>query len=144
MPRVKYQRDNNRSDEPQLDSDLELEEELEEIRRQVDSKKNNKMKAGTIWTWVKILVVLGGLLAFAVTSVVLYYKYNDFFDVEDSEDLKPKTLTPAAIYNSTNMAQYQKASAFLTRIMEKEKTLDSLLDNYDRLEKGGALPHGKS
>jgi hypothetical protein len=142
MPRVKYQRDNNRSDEPQLDSDLELEEELEEIRRQVDSKK--KMKAGTVWTWVKILVVLGGLLAFAVTSVVLYYKYNDFFDVEDSEDLKPKTLTPAAIYNSTNMAQYQKASAFLTRIMEKEKTLDSLLDNYDRLEKGGALPHGKS
>jgi uncharacterized membrane protein required for colicin V production len=108
----------------------------------VDSKK--KMKAGTIWTWVKILVVLGGLLAFAVTSVVLYYKYNDFFNVEDSEDLKPKTLTPAAIYNSTNMAQYQKASAFLTRIMEKEKTLDSLLDNYDRLEKGGALPHGKS
>jgi hypothetical protein len=144
MPRVKYQRDNNRSDEPQLDSDLELEEELEEIRRQVDSKKKNKMKAGTIWTWVKILVVLGGLLAFAVTSVVLYYKYNDFFDVEDSEDLKPKTLTPAAIHNSTNMAQYQKASAFLTRIMEKEKTLDSLLDNYDRLEKGGALPHGKS
>ena len=41
-------------------------------------------------------MVLGGLIAFLITSVVLYYQYNNVFGDED-EVLKPKELTTAMI-----------------------------------------------
>jgi hypothetical protein len=89
------------------------------------------MQAKTIWIWVKILMVLGGLIAFLITSVVLYYQYNNVFGDED-EGLKPKELTTAMIQD--NSAYSQKASAFLTRVMEREKTLDSVLDSFDQIK----------
>lgn len=81
------------------------------------------------------MVVLS-VTAFVVTVSVLFYKYSDEFSLDD-EVAKPKELTPEMVRENTKLKQEEEArNGFLTRIMARENSLNSLMDSYDKLEKG--------
>lgn len=63
---------------------------------------------------------------------MLYNKYSDGFDLDDPEVVKPKELTPAMVRDNPQQAQSKEANVFLTKLMEREDSLNSLIDSYDR------------
>lgn len=110
------------------------------------SQESERMvKASTIWTWVKILALVGGVVAFVTTVSVLFYMYGDGLSF-DEEDTRPKELTPEMVRNNPGLNKHQETPMhkFVTNLMEREGSLNSMIDNYDKLEKGATTlrPHG--
>ena len=110
-----------------------------EEKEAINSKHQKMVKADTVWTWMKIIIVVSIFLLSGILALTFYFQYNQIFGIEDFEESASKTkikeLTPSEIQNNTDYTQNQKASAFITKMMGREEALDSMLETYDKADK---------
>ena len=114
-----------------------------EEKEAINSKHQKMVKADTVWTWMKIIIVVSIFLLSGILALTFYFQYNQIFGIEDFEESASKTkikeLTPSEIQNNTDHTQNQKASASFAMMMTGRpydiSRVDSMIETYDKADK---------